>query len=425
MNYTRISPGADVEVPGYFVADNTLGPGVDELLLPWARSDQPGYSQGGAKFDLERWDEAYFERLIGFVAEAGRREIVVEICFFNCMYPDMWSHSALNAANNIQGIGTMTHIECQTLADPHLILHQEAYVREITRRLNPFDNVIFEIIDEPTLRGTPDTQAARWINRMIDVVVDVEESLPRQHLITNQIMGSPGGPLDFSSDPRIGMATGQYIDRDLGQQVGGMVLLDTVWWLDKPIELNETSYFPAWYEEGDKIAAVRAEAWEFVVGGGAAYNHLSADYTCANPSAAGSLTIGVMEMLSRLRAFMERFDLARMRPWDPATQATGHVYWRGMADHGRHYALYIHHSRLIKRQRYHPIFGNYRHEIMLNVPPGTYRLTWVDPVSLQRIGESTIEHDDYVLTVSTPEHTMDIAMELKSEPAGEPERPQK
>jgi hypothetical protein len=32
-------------------------------------------------------------------------------------------------------------------------------------------------------------------------------------------------------------------------------------------------YYPIWYA-GDKVAASRVEAWEFVVGGGAGFNHL-------------------------------------------------------------------------------------------------------------------------------------------------------
>lgn len=414
LNYTRIYPGAYVEVPGFFVADNTLGPAADDYLVPWARSDVPGYSQGGSKFDLTRWDERYFARAIDFVAEAGARGIVVEVCLYNCMYGDIWPHSPLNAVNNVNGVGTMDHIAFQTLRDPPLVMHQDAYVREITRRLNPFDNVIIEIIDEPTLRGTPDAEAARWTNRMIDVVIDTEETLPNKHLIANQIMGSLGGPLDFSSDPRVGVATGQYIERDFGGQVGGMVLLDSAWGLEKPIELNETAYFPNWYEEGDKVAAVRTEAWEFIVGGGAAYNHLSAEYTVSNPAAAGTLTVEVMRMLATLRTFMERFDLARMRPWDPTSQATGGVVWRGMHDPGRHYVLYIHHSTLIKRQRYQPVFGSYRHEMIVNVPPGRYRLDWIDPKSLAVVASETLDHPDYVTTLTTPEHEMDLVMELKS-----------
>ena len=44
-------------------------------LAPWARSDDPGYAGGGNKFDLDRWDSAFFERLHAFLArDIGENE---------------------------------------------------------------------------------------------------------------------------------------------------------------------------------------------------------------------------------------------------------------------------------------------------------------------------------------------------------------
>ena len=62
MNLTRIYPGAMFEPAGKFMAGNTLGPKPDRLVVPWARSGTPGYRLGGNRFDLERWDPAYFQR---------------------------------------------------------------------------------------------------------------------------------------------------------------------------------------------------------------------------------------------------------------------------------------------------------------------------------------------------------------------------
>src|SRR5690349_5820886 len=60
MNYTRIYPGAMFEPMGKFVKGNPLGPKPQSLLVPWARSKQPGYLFGGNKFDLDKWDAEYF-----------------------------------------------------------------------------------------------------------------------------------------------------------------------------------------------------------------------------------------------------------------------------------------------------------------------------------------------------------------------------
>ena len=67
LNHTRIFLGDYVERAGAFgIVDDTIAPAPGRLLVPWARSGTPGYAGGGNKFDLDRWDPAYFERLHGF-----------------------------------------------------------------------------------------------------------------------------------------------------------------------------------------------------------------------------------------------------------------------------------------------------------------------------------------------------------------------
>ena len=61
LNQTRTFAGAYCESPGSFnIARNTLAPAEGKFLCPWARSDTPGYPNGGNKFDLSRFDGAYF-----------------------------------------------------------------------------------------------------------------------------------------------------------------------------------------------------------------------------------------------------------------------------------------------------------------------------------------------------------------------------
>ncbi len=90
LNYTRIYPGVLFEPIGKFIEGNTLAPKPASLVVPWARSHVPGYLVCGNKFDLDQWDSEYFTRLKDFIAEAGKRDIVVEICFFNSQYTDTW-----------------------------------------------------------------------------------------------------------------------------------------------------------------------------------------------------------------------------------------------------------------------------------------------------------------------------------------------
>ncbi|PYQ19820.1 MAG: hypothetical protein DMF79_11740, partial [Acidobacteria bacterium] len=80
LDLVRIFSGAYFEKSGDFgIRDNTLAPAPGRALVPWARSTTPGARGGGNLWDLDRWDPAYFERLRGFVEEASRRSIVVEV----------------------------------------------------------------------------------------------------------------------------------------------------------------------------------------------------------------------------------------------------------------------------------------------------------------------------------------------------------
>src|SRR2546426_11746411 len=63
MNLTRTVPGTSLESTNagtYRGSDqNTFGPRPGRYLAPWARSDKPGYFNGGNRFDLDRWDEDF------------------------------------------------------------------------------------------------------------------------------------------------------------------------------------------------------------------------------------------------------------------------------------------------------------------------------------------------------------------------------
>jgi hypothetical protein len=101
FNLTRTFSGTYREVPGSFgIRDNDLAPAPGRYLAPWARAGD------GETFDLDRWDDAYFRRLQQFLAEAGRRGIVVELVLFCPLYEDsLWDVSPMNAKNNSNGVG--------------------------------------------------------------------------------------------------------------------------------------------------------------------------------------------------------------------------------------------------------------------------------------------------------------------------------
>ena len=144
FNLTRTFAGAYVEFPGWYKydADQPLSPAPGRFICPWQRSNEPGYINGGNKFDLTKWDEAYFVRLKDFMSKAAERGIIVELSFFTSYYnatyagssndPDLlWKYSPLYIDNNINGIGDVPRTKALTMDDGKLQEAEDAYVRKI------------------------------------------------------------------------------------------------------------------------------------------------------------------------------------------------------------------------------------------------------------------------------------------------------
>ncbi len=414
LNYTRIYPGALFEPVDKFIPGNTLGVNPASLVLPWARSKTPGYGLGGNLFDLDQWNTAYFTRLKDFIEKAAARGIVVEICFFNCQYKDTWPISALYYKNNIQRDGNCDFNDAQTLKHPDLAKRESDYVSKIVSEVNPYDNVILEICDEPILFDTPDSLAGLWIRHMVNVIKDTERSLPKKHLIAQQLQGKMGGPCDFSNDPDVQIIVTQYAWA-AGDQMGGMKGLDYEYGHNKVIEFNETDYYPAWYGNGnDKVAASRVEAWEFIVGGGAGFNQLNGLYTVKNPGGKTEDNDRICRSLKSLKEFFNSFDFIKMYP-DKNFVIHGipeGTFYRGMSEPGKQYSLYIHHGQRKKDSFYFVSPGIYSENLILSIPAGTYRTDWINPADGKVIqsGTITIKEGNQILT--TPEYSVDIALRI-------------
>lgn len=429
MNVTRIYPGAMFEPDGAFYDENPLGPAAGHQILPWAQTTQKGASAqlGGCKYDLDRWNEAYFVRLRDFVAKAKDNGVIVDVTFFNGMYEDRWPNMAMYPTNNIQGVGKCSwkDVQADPAAGADLLYRQKEYVKEITRRLNDFDNVIYEIADEPW--GPAD---GKWLLGLIDAFMSVDgtSSYPRKHLLGQTVGKALGGEVANNNanalvgDPRINWFPSEYVCPTL-------YCLDHFTDYNKPILCIESAYWPGGYA-GDnslKVHAVRIEEWEQIAGGAAGHITLNADFTRSHPAAEppcqfkdGDLTRTKLIPQKRLlKAFIYSFDFTKMTKNTSfsvtPSDATRSV--RGIADKGHQYALYLHHSTLPNKDwcsAYVVKPGNYQDTVTLNdVPAGNYRAEWVSPETGAILQTQTIKQTapDNV-TLRSPVYAVDIALRM-------------
>ena len=410
FNYTRIYPGAFIAKNDMFGGQLTLAPEAD-LIVPWARSDVPGYIGGGNKFDLMKWDPEFFARLSDFLSYAADKDIIVEICFFNAQYPNCMEYSPMHKNSNIQGIGSDDDKVYQYSDDKKLFDFQLKYVEKIIVETNMFDNIIFEFIDEPTLYLSIASKTYNWISGLIDKAVETESKLPKKHMLAQQLEFG----VDFCDDDRVAVITTQYIEGN-ARQVGGLLALNNTYCYKKPIEMNETAFVNIWYDTC-LVPTTRLEAWEFMIGGGAAFNQLNGFFTVSNPGGTDEINQKVFLQLKNLRIFMESFNYVSMtRDKETVRAVSVSANINVISEKGKQYAMYMHHSHLnygeFAGTYYIPNIGVYEPVITAVIEKGEYIISFIEPETLRVIEEWRLASDGAEIDIKCPKYTLDIAIKI-------------
>lgn len=429
MNVTRIYPGGMFESPDKWLPGNPLGPLSGRQILPWQRSDQTGANPALAepghpsfKFDLDRWNPAYFDRLKAFVETAQRHDIIVEVAFFNGMYAVCWPLMAMYHQNNIQDIGHYEADECGlfTTADPRnrdVIRYQKAYVAKITAELNGYDNVIFDLCDEPTLQGNPDggisilpdEQVIPWLLEMKDAFLSAERQLPQKHLLGQTVQNlSP----DLSAEPWCDWLPTEYV-RPAGRA------LELNYSAEKPLVDVESDYFGYGLSKPYTSDDVRLEGWWFILGGGAGFINLNGEFYRGAESGGEITRSEIIPQKQVLKEFIGQFNLAGVKRFSESVSVSGQASVSAVAEPGRQYGVYVFHG--VEHPQWGAHFvskpGRYVDNVTLKaVPAGTYAVEWVDPVSGSVTGPEALNWMGGDVELTTPEYSTDIALRIKRLP---------
>jgi hypothetical protein len=409
LNLTRTFAGAYCEPSGAFnIASNTLAPSPDRFVCPWARSDRPGYANGGNKFDLTKWDEAYFKRLRDFVASANKRGVVVELNLFCPMYEEsQWRLSPQNAINNVNGIGAIARTNVYTLNhNEGLLAVQDAMVRKIVAELNGFDNVYYEICNEPYFGGV----TMEWQHHIADVIVSAERGLPDRrstkstrvaegfHLISQNIANNKAKVAN--PHPAISIFNFHYASPPETVSMN--------YDLNKVIGDNETGF------RGTNDLPYRVEAWSFILAGGGLFNNLDYSFTVRHedgtfvypPKQPGGGNPVFRRQMKILHEFISGFDFVKMKPLNSAlkTPVAGGARAYVLAEPGKAYAVYVAPAGEKPAPR--------EVVVSLEVPDGDYRAEWVNPITGKVEKHETVKSANGSVVITSPPHQEDIALKL-------------
>jgi hypothetical protein len=417
LNYTRLFGGSYREVPAksFGILRNDLAPLPGRYVAPWARSDAPGYAGGGNKFDLDRWNREYFERFHDFLSEAAKRGIVVEVTLFSSHYDEnQWRMSALHPANNVNGTNAIDWKKVHTLGNGNLLGYQERYARKLVSEANGFDNVIFEIQNEPWSdqpeladvinpylrppgRDTypnsidlADELSLAWQARVAEWITKQEASLPNRHLIAQNYC-------NFRLPVRTLLPGVDIVNFHYAYPEA----VSLNYSLGKAISYDETGFL------GREDDAYRRQAWNFMLSGGSAFDGLDYSFTPGHedgtdlePNGPGGGGPTLRRELHILAEFLKTLPLVDLRPDPRSVKHAGGVIARVISNPGHEYGIYLD--------------GNGRTDLTLDLPAGDYSGDWVD-VRTGRIEKSEdFRHPGGDKVLQTPNFQNGIALRLKT-----------
>ncbi len=204
--------------------------------LPYLRTRPGAANDGMPKFDLTKFNQAYFDRMRERVKQAAERGMYVSVMLFNgwsvrrkvpgFALNNPWRSHPFNGANNINGIdadlnGDDSGEESHGLLAPTVTALQEAYVRKVIDTVGDLDNVLYEISNES--QGG----SRQWQYHMINFIKRYESQRPLQHPVGMTAEWPDGNNNDLWASPADWISpSGGVKDRPIaiGQKV---ILADT------------------------------------------------------------------------------------------------------------------------------------------------------------------------------------------------------
>ena len=354
MNYTRIFAGSYFEIEGesFAIQNNTLAPKPDRIITPWKLLESN--PSGELKYDLNEWNETYFERLDNLMLVAADLDIIVEVTFFSSIYNDNhWDISPQNPENNINIEHSIKRSDAHTLINGSLLNYQISFVRKLVNELNTHDNFFFEIQNEPwadravAVYNTvnkedlvygdwsykadfPDDESMAWQEKMASIIAEEESNLPQKHLIAQNYTNYKA-PVPSVSD-RISIINFHYAWPEAAE------------WnyhYEKVLGFDESGFAGS----GDQV--YRRQAWQFMLSGGGLFNNLDYSFFVGHEDglgenkAPGGGSKAYRKELKILSDFLHSFELEKLYPNTTCIKSSAGLIPYVLSDENNSYAIFL------------------------------------------------------------------------------------
>jgi hypothetical protein len=420
------------ELQSYCNPYSTCKPESPDYISPFIRTG-PGRAQDGEpKYDLDRWNPEFFDRLHRFLSLASDYGIVVEVVLLSNTYEDrIWALNPLNSGNNVNGLEPISWPTYMTLRNPGLFERQAAHVRKIVEEANRYDNVIFEICNEPggSLKGEGNPtvdEVNDWQRALARVIRDTEASLPNRHLISGQeafhwspfeqttTLSFRDYPLDVVNVHPLPDTTfagnrydmGQFMSKQLRLRALRDYCLAT---LDEPKPLNlDEDNVASQYKDYDGWTIHRKRAWTALLSG-AHYDYI--DFSIINYCESGTPDSQrcIRTWFRHLSRTLHTMDLVRSRPLPGIVAAApDRLLDAAFGIPGERVLVYLADERELGEAG----AGDWiEGEAVVSAPPGSYKVAALSPEAGQW-SPSVRTTSDGCMRIDVPRFRHDLLLDL-------------
>jgi hypothetical protein len=320
---------------------------------------------GKPKFDLTKFNQAYFDRLASRIADAQSKGVYVSVMLFdgNWSYSDChFDGNYYNPANNVNGVSISTIGGTRlgqgwgsNVHDPNntkLMDFQKAYVRKVIDTIGSNNNVLYEISNE---EWGSDANV-QWSYQMIDYIHQYEASKTKQHPVgmTPTWNRANGTWLNSNADwVSVCDCKNQPDDGNGGQSFRDNPEPSS----GKKVIISDTDHYFG-------VGGDQSWAWKnFTRGNNPIYMYEATNPNTSGPDGAilpDGNTGGALHAMGDIVAYGNKMNLAKMTPQGNLA-STGYA----LANTGQEYLAY------------QPGSGGFT----VNLATGSYTVEWFNPTS--------------------------------------------
>jgi hypothetical protein len=380
---------------------STCKPESPDYVAPFMRTGPGSALDGQPKYDLDRWNPEFFERLRRFLLLAAGHGIIVEVTLLSNTYaPNIWALNPLHPANNINETPEIEWPEYLTLRYPALFERQAAHVRKVVEETRRHDNVFYEICNEPGggHPGKPDyplpAEVDEWQRAIARAIREADSDPP--HLIawqeaftyapweqpSDRSFTEPGmdvvniHPLPNTTYRGAGYDMGTFMAKQLKLRAVRDFCLATCG-EPKPLNYDEDNA-ASQYKDPDGWTIHRKRAWVSLLSG-AHYDYI--DFSIINYCETGTRQSQrhVRTWMRHLSELVHSMDLARAHPMPGfLREQPPHTLDAVFGVEGEDYCIYLADERELDEDG---AGDSIRGGIRMDLPAGEYQMSCYLPVT--------------------------------------------